>query len=107
MSTLTLAGRNHHVVRSHNLRAVLNHLLRAGVISRAQLAERTALSNTTITHLIDELLNQGIVVEAEHGGDGVNGNRRIGRPAPVCSSTPMHATPSACISASASCGQPS
>jgi len=80
MSTLTLAGRNHHVVRSHNLRAVLNHLLRAGVISRAQLAERTALSNTTITHLIDELLNQGIVVEAEHGGDGVNGNRRIGRP---------------------------
>jgi len=77
---LTLAGSNHRVVRTHNLRAVLNHFLRAGVISRAQLAERTALSGTTITHLIDSLLEQGIVTEVEQEREHLNGDRRIGRP---------------------------
>ena len=80
MSTTTLAGSNHRLVRTHNLRAVLNHFLRATVISRAQLAERTALSSTTITNLIDDLLSQGIVVEVAHQQDQADGDRRIGRP---------------------------
>lgn len=84
MSMRALAGSNASQVRAHNLRAVLNHLLREGGISRAQLAERTALSGTTITHLIDDLLAQGIVIEddvettrlrAKH-----NGHRHVGRP---------------------------
>jgi len=83
MSKPTFAGKNSSLLRAHNLRAVLNHFLRAGAISRAQLAERTALSNTTITHLIDDLLTQGIVVEADArpaGHNGAGGHRRVGRP---------------------------
>lgn len=83
MSKPTFAGKNSSLVRAHNLRAVLNHFLRAGAISRAQLAERTALSNTTITHLIDDLLTQGIVMEADARSAHHNhedGQRRVGRP---------------------------
>lgn len=84
MSKLTFAGSNASLVRTHNLCAVLNHFLNDGTVSRAQLAERTALSNTTISNLIDDLLAQGIVVEddaettraqARH-----DGSRRVGRP---------------------------
>ncbi len=80
MSRTTLAGSNASLVRAHNLRAVLNQFLHAGSISRVQLAERTALSNTTITHLIDDLLAQGIVVEDEGETARHNGHRRVGRP---------------------------
>lgn len=94
MPTPDLIGRNTSLVRAHNLRAVLNHFLHVERASRAQLAERTALSGTTITHLIDELLAQGIVVEedAEEARIRANGNghRRVGRP-----STGLRLNPSA------------
>lgn len=85
MSKPTFAGSNASLVRAHNLRAVLNHFLNEGSVSRAQLAERTALSNTTITNLIDDLLVQGIVVEddteAARTQASRNGSsRRVGRP---------------------------
>lgn len=80
MSKTIFAGSNASLVRAHNLRAVLNQFLDAGSISRVQLAERTALSNTTITHLIGDLLTQGIVVEDAGETARHNGHRRVGRP---------------------------
>ncbi len=84
MSKTTFAGRNVSLVRAHNLRAVLNHFLQEGTVSRAQLVERTSLSGTTITNLIDDLLAQGIVEESDtataHIRDAGNGHRRVGRP---------------------------
>ncbi|MCS6849010.1 MAG: ROK family transcriptional regulator [Anaerolineae bacterium] len=84
MSKPTFAGSNASLVRAHNLRAVLNHFLNEGSVSRAQLAERTALSNTTITNLIDDLLTQGIVVEDDtetaRARASSDGSRRVGRP---------------------------
>ncbi len=58
-----LAGSNSSTVKSHNLRAILLGLLRHEHVSRVDLAELTGLSTTTITNLITELLEQGIVIE--------------------------------------------
>ncbi len=57
-------GRNITGVKAHNLRAVLLTLLRRGPLSRVDLTHLTGLSSTTITNLIAELLEEGVVVEA-------------------------------------------
>ena len=56
-------GSNSLTIKSHNLQTILLALLKHEHISRAQLASLSGLSNTTITNLIAELLEQGIVVE--------------------------------------------
>lgn len=58
-----LAGSNIVRVKSHNMRAILLALLHHQHVSRVDLARLTGLSTTTITNLIAELLEQGIVVE--------------------------------------------
>lgn len=72
----TLLGRNGRQVRAHNRSAVLRYLLRQGVASRVQLAEWTGLSSTTITHLVGDLIERGIVVE--EGTASAEG--QLGRP---------------------------
>ncbi|WP_420642452.1 winged helix-turn-helix domain-containing protein [Candidatus Leptofilum sp.] len=39
--------------------------MQVGALSRVELAEQTALSNTTITNLTAELMEQGIIFEPE------------------------------------------
>ncbi len=56
-------GSNSSTIKLHNLSTILLALLQHKHISRAQLAKLTGLSNTTITNIIVELLEQGIVVE--------------------------------------------
>jgi predicted NBD/HSP70 family sugar kinase len=89
ISAPTLTGRSIGNIKAHNLRAVLLTLLHQGPASRVRLAQLTGLSSTTITNLIAELLDQGIVAETGkagsaspgHGGSS-NGNGRsvAGRP---------------------------
>lgn len=74
----TLAGRNSSTVKSHNLQAILLALLRQEHLSRVDLARLTGLSTTTITNLIAELLEQGIVVE--EGTGRLQRRRGAGRP---------------------------
>jgi predicted NBD/HSP70 family sugar kinase len=71
-------GSNINLVKSHNTQAILLSVLHDGPISRVELAEKLSLSNTTITNLISELLDLGIVVE-EHVEVPEN-QRRVGRP---------------------------
>jgi hypothetical protein len=59
----TLTGRNSTTLKSHNLQAILLALLQHQHISRVDLAEITGLSNTTITNLVTELIEQGIAIE--------------------------------------------
>jgi len=73
----TLTGSNPSTVKSHNLRAVLLALLRHD-LSRVRLAQLTGLSTTTITNLVSELLEQGIVVE--EGVEEPRRRRGAGRP---------------------------
>jgi glucokinase-like ROK family protein len=64
-------------MKLHNLQAILQMLLHYQPISRARLVELTGLSSTTITNLISELLEQGVVVEV---GASPPGPRGVGRP---------------------------
>jgi glucokinase-like ROK family protein len=74
----TLIGSSPSTVKTHNLSAILLALLRHEHISRVRLAEMTGLSTTTITNLVNELLEQGVVVE--EGTEKPGRRRRVGRP---------------------------
>lgn len=79
----TLVGSSNSTIKSHNLRAILLILLRQQGISRVRLAQRTGLSTTTITNLISELLESGIVAEEglEQDADVTShAQRSVGRP---------------------------
>ncbi len=73
-------GSNINLVKLHNLRVVLLSLLHESNFSRAQLAQKTNLSNTTITNLIAELINQGIVSDVEEADLEPGELRPVGRP---------------------------
>jgi glucokinase-like ROK family protein len=72
-------GSNINLVKLHNLQVVLLSLLYEPGLPRIQLAERTNLSNTTITNLIAELIEQGVVSESENGSANES-QRSVGRP---------------------------
>ena len=71
-------GSNVTTMRSQNVQAILWALLRNEHVSRVRLADLTKLSTTTITNLIADLLQQGIVVE--EGVQIPEGRRGAGRP---------------------------
>lgn len=56
-------GRNSEVVRLHNLSAVLRLVHRNQEISRSLLTQLTALNRSTISDLVEELKNSGLVTE--------------------------------------------
>ena len=80
MAQANLQGSNINLVKQHNLHVVLLSLLYEPVLSRSQLAKHTNLSNTTITNLIAELIEQGIVTEKAATDEELNGLRPVGRP---------------------------
>jgi glucokinase-like ROK family protein len=80
MAKQALQGSNINLVKLHNLHVVLQSLLYEPDLSRVQLAQRTNLSNTTITNLISELLEQGIVSEIDNKKDETGELRPVGRP---------------------------
>jgi glucokinase-like ROK family protein len=65
MTEQSYLGSNINLVKAHNLQAILLSLLHEAQLSRVQLARKTHLSTTTITNLIAELLEQGIVTEED------------------------------------------
>jgi glucokinase-like ROK family protein len=76
----SLLGNNIISVKEHNMQAVLLSLLYEGQLSRIELAKRIHLSNTTITNIVGELLEEGLVTESECSDDEVDGIRPVGRP---------------------------
>jgi glucokinase-like ROK family protein len=74
----TLTGSSSQSIKSHNLRAILLTLLRSAPVSRVRIARLTGLSTTTVTNLISELLEAGIV--AEDGTEPQEQRRGAGRP---------------------------
>lgn len=69
-----MAGRRVHVVRRDLIFAAVRE---AGPISRADLAARTGMARMTVTGLVAELLETGLLAEVEAAPDG----SRPGRPA--------------------------
>lgn len=80
MPKLSFQGSNINLVKLHNLQVVLLSLLHESNLSRVQLAQKTNLSNTTITNLIAELIGQGVVSEVEETALEPGELRPVGRP---------------------------
>lgn len=80
-------GSNIVNVKAHNMQAILLSLLSADSadgqpLSRVQLAQKTNLSNTTITNLVNELIEQGMVSEepSRRNDETEEQSRPVGRP---------------------------
>jgi predicted NBD/HSP70 family sugar kinase len=68
-------------LRDHNRRRVVEELQRRGTASRADLARITGLSRSTVSSLVGELQDSGLVVEtAATAGDGDGRAQAQGRP---------------------------
>jgi len=80
MAEKKFQGTNINNVKLHNQQVVLLSLLYEGSLSRVQLAKKADLSNTTITNLVGELIQEGIL--SEDGGNELEPNvlRPVGRP---------------------------
>jgi glucokinase-like ROK family protein len=76
----SLLGNNIISVKEHNLQVILLSLLYEENLSRIELAQRTNLSNTTITNLIAQLLEEGLVSESNCDDLDPGVNRPVGRP---------------------------
>lgn len=63
MAIIGAAGGNLLDVKSHNVSALLRAILRHQPISRVRLARLLGLSTTTVTNLVAELVEQGLVSE--------------------------------------------
>lgn len=70
-------AKNLEEVRELNLSTVLELIHRLNVCSRAELAERTGLRQSTITNIVNVLIEAGLVVETGSIG-GKKGRRSIG-----------------------------
>jgi predicted NBD/HSP70 family sugar kinase/biotin operon repressor len=65
-------------LRAHNRRRVLDALRARGTASRAEIARHTGLSRSTVSSLVGELQDAGLVIETARTGDG--GQQSQGRP---------------------------
>jgi len=64
-------GQNRDDVRQHNLSALLRMIHQAGTVSRSQLATSSGLNRSTISDLVAELGDLGLVYETEASATGV------------------------------------
>jgi glucokinase-like ROK family protein len=67
-------------LREHNLLRVIDVLLERGVASRADIARHTGLSRTTVSSLIADLSDRGLVTERAGGTDAQRDAAGAGRP---------------------------
>ncbi|MDI9497712.1 MAG: ROK family transcriptional regulator [Bacillota bacterium] len=75
MALQMTAGKNPSDIRAQNLRLLLALLVRHRQVTRVQLARATGLSKTSITNLVNECLQLGLIVETAES------RRAHGRPA--------------------------
>lgn len=74
-------GQNRDDVRQHNLSALLSMIHQGGTVSRSQLTSSSGLNRSTISDLVAELQDLGLVFETEASATGV------GRPSLQVSAT--------------------
>lgn len=75
----TTKGSNLDRLRAHNLSAILTRLHRDGPTSRSSLATATGLNRSTITILVNELIERGLAVESTQAARTAT-KKAVGRP---------------------------
>jgi len=68
---------NQQFIKETNMKLLFNLINKHGTISRAELAHITQLSPTTVSVLVDELLNSGIVISVGMGKTKTSGRKPI------------------------------
>lgn len=79
-------GINSSNIKLHNISAILLNLLHNTNVSRVSLAQLLGVSTATITNLVAELVNQGLIIE--EGFIRNNGQANVGRPQKALSLVP-------------------
>jgi predicted NBD/HSP70 family sugar kinase len=75
-------GNNREDIRRHNLSAILRLLSQSGTMPRSALTQRTGLNRSTISDLVAELVELGLVVETD-----APATQGVGRPSLMVSPT--------------------
>lgn len=70
-------GVNLRGLRQHNRTLLLTHILRAGGLSRVELAERTRLTQQAVSKIVPELLEAGLLDEERQPASGVGKPRTL------------------------------
>jgi N-acetylglucosamine repressor len=70
---------NQAYIKDMNVRRVLTLLRLEGLLSRADIARRVALTKSTVTYIVDELISQGLVSETERSVSP-SVTKELGRP---------------------------
>ncbi|MFC9257478.1 ROK family transcriptional regulator [Amycolatopsis thailandensis] len=70
-------GVNLRGLRQHNRALLLTHILRAGGLSRVELAERTRLTQQAVSKIVPELLEAGLLDEERQPASGVGKPRTL------------------------------
>ncbi|ONF62967.1 ROK family transcriptional regulator [Amycolatopsis keratiniphila] len=70
-------GVNLRGLRQHNRTLLLTHILRAGGLSRVELAERTRLTQQAVSKIVPELLEAGLLDEERQPATGVGKPRTL------------------------------
>src|ERR671938_2099637 len=72
---MPLGPANQRAVRRHNLGVVLRHVVTRGPRSRATIAQETGLNKSTVSSLVTELIELGLLAER-----GAERTGTVGRP---------------------------
>lgn len=75
----SFSGSNHQSVRRSNRAAIFRALHALGPIARVDLARESGLNPGTVTNIVDELLESGLVRETERAPDRAPVRPRVGR----------------------------
>lgn len=73
-------GSNLDSLRMNNLSAILTRIHRDSPLSRSDLATATGLNRSTVTILVNELIDHGLVLESSNNGTKARAKKSVGRP---------------------------
>lgn len=68
---------NQQLVKETNIAVIFDLIYKCGPLSRAELAQRTGLSPTTVSSLVEELLGNNITIETGTGVTNTSGRKPI------------------------------
>ena len=76
MAERKLAGHTQRNIRSSNLHVVLSMFRSSGTLTIRDITERTGLSKTAVSKIVNELLSRGLVLPAGKGTSTEGGGKR-------------------------------